>query len=129
MGTTYNLLDLAGRILISVMFLESGAGKILKYNSTAHYMQSHGVPAILLPLVIALEIVGSIGVILGYKTRLFAFLLAGFCILAPLLFHSNVADQTQWLMFMKDIAIAGGFLAVCARGAGDFSMDKRAAHR
>ncbi len=125
MDRVYALFDVAGRILISIMFLESGIGKIQAYSSTARYMESHGVPAMLLPLVIALEIIGSIAVIIGYKTRLFAFLLAGFCILAPLLFHSNFADQAQRLMFMKDIAIAGGFLVICARGAGDISLDEK----
>ncbi len=128
MGTLYNLFDIVGRILISFMFLHSGVGKIGAYQATGRYMQSHGVPAALLPLVIILEVAGSICIILGYKTRLSAFLLAGFCILAPLLFHSNIADQTQWLMFIKDISIAGGFLVIFGRGAGAFSLDSRFRH-
>ncbi len=125
MGFIYNLFDVVGRILISVMFLESGIGKIKAYASTAQSMQSHGIPAALLPLVIATEIVCSVGVIIGFKTRLFAFLLAGFCILAPSFYHTKFADPTQYLMFMKDLAIAGGFLVICARGAGAFSLDKK----
>ena len=125
MGLIYNLFELLGRILITLMFLQSGIGKIGSYGSTAQYMQSHGVPGVLLPLVIALEVAGSLAIILGYKTRFFAFLLAGFCILAPLLFHLNFADRTQAIMFMKDISIAGGFLIIFARGAGNISLDRK----
>ena len=125
MSFIYNLFELLGRILITLMFLQSGAGKIGSYGSTAKYMQSHGVPGMLLPAVIALEIAGSLAIILGYKARFFAFLLAGFCILAPLLFHLNFSDRTQAIMFMKDISIAGGFLIIFARGAGAISLDGR----
>ena len=124
MGAIYSVFELLGRILIALMFLQSGIGKIGSYAATSHYMAAKGVPSILLPLVIILEVAGSLAIILGYKTRLFAFALAGFCILAPLLFHLNFADQTQKIMFMKDISIAGGFLIIFARGAGDLSLDR-----
>jgi len=119
----YSVFELLGRILIALMFLQSGISKIGSYSATSHYMAAKGVPSLLLPLVIILEVAGSVAIILGWKTRLFAFLLAGFCILAPLLFHLNFADQTQSIMFMKDISIAGGFLIIFARGAGDLSLD------
>ena len=125
MGIIYRVFELLGRILIALMFLQSGIGKIGSYAATGHYMAAKGVPSVLLPLVIILEVAGSIAIILGWKTRLFAFLLAGFCILAPLLFHLNFADRTQSIMFMKDISIAGGFLIIFARGAGDLSLDKK----
>jgi putative oxidoreductase len=123
MGVIYNLFDVVGRILIAVLFLRSGIGKIGNYAATSHYMASKGVPSTLLPLVIILELVGSIAIILGWKTRLFALALAGFCVLAALLFYGNFTDQTQSIMFMKNISIAGGFLIVFARGAGDLSLD------
>jgi putative oxidoreductase len=123
MGIIYSVFELLGRILIALMFLQSGIGKIGRYAATSHYMAAKGVPSGLLPLVIILEVAGSIAIILGWKTRLFAFFLAGFCILAPLLFHLNFADQTQSIMFMKDISIAGGFLIIFARGAGGLSLD------
>ena len=125
MGIIYSVFELLGRILIALMFLQSGIGKIGRYAATSKYMAAKGVPSVLLPLVIILEVVGSIAIILGWKTRLFAFFLAGFCILAPLLFHLNFADQTQSIMFMKDISIAGGFLIIFARGAGDLSLDRK----
>jgi putative oxidoreductase len=86
-----------------------------------------GVPAALLPLVIATELGGSIAVILGWKTRAAAALLAGFSLLTAVVFHNNFADQTQMIMFLKNVAIAGGFLLLVARGAGPVSLDGRRA--
>ncbi|HME43060.1 MAG TPA: DoxX family protein [Syntrophorhabdales bacterium] len=129
MWVIYQMFELLGRILIALMFLQSGIGKIGRYAATSHYMAAKGVPSVLLPLVIILEVAGSIAIILGWKTRLFAFFLAGFCILAPLLFHLNFADQTQSIMFMKDISIAGGFLIIFARGAGGLSLDEKLGKR
>ena len=117
--------DLGGRILISAMFLLSGIGKIGAYAGTQAYMQSQGVPGALLPLVIALEVVGAIAIIIGWRTRLFAFLLAGFSIVSAAIFHSALGDQTQFLLFMKNVAMAGGFLFLVARGPGDWSLDAR----
>jgi putative oxidoreductase len=84
-----------------------------------------GVPGMLLPLVIALEVVGAIAIIFGWRTRLFAFLLAGFSIVSAAIFHSALGDQVQFLLFMKNLAMAGGFLFLVARGAGDWSLDAR----
>lgn len=118
-----NYANLAGRILISVMFLMAGISKISGYAGTQGYMDAMGVPSILLPLVIITEIVGAIAIIIGYKTRLVAFLLAGFTIISALLFHFDFADQVQSIMFMKNFAIAGGFLFLVANGAGYYSVD------
>jgi len=125
MGVIYNAFDVVGRILIAVMFLQSGIGKLGNYAGTSHYMASKGVSSVLLPLVIFVEVAGSLAIILGWKTRIFALALAGFCILAALLFHWNFADQTQSINFMKNISIAGGFLVIFARGAGAVSLDGR----
>jgi putative oxidoreductase len=75
--------------------------------------------------VIALEVVGGLVLMLGWHTRLTAFLLAGFTILATLIFHSNLGDQTQMLFFMKNLSIAGGLLLVVSHGAGPYSIDHR----
>lgn len=125
MGPISNVFDLLGRIMIAAMFLQSGIGKVGKYAVTGQYMVAKGVPSLLLPFVIILEIAGSVAIILGWRTRLFAFLLAGFCVLAALLFHFNFADQMQSIMFMKNISIAGGFIIIFARGAGEFSLDAK----
>jgi putative oxidoreductase len=121
-----NLTDLLGRILIAAIFLTSGIHKIAAYAATQAYMESMGVPGALLPLVIALEVLGSIAVILGYQTRLSAFLLAGFSVLAALLFHRQPGDPMQSILFMKNLALAGGFLLLVARGPGEWSLDARA---
>jgi putative oxidoreductase len=88
-------------------------------------MESMGVPGMLLPLVIALEIAGGLALMLGWHTRLTAFLLAGFTLLATAIFHSNLGDQTQMLFFMKNLSIAGGLLLVVSHGAGPYSIDNR----
>jgi len=125
-NTSQNLADLAGRILISAIFLVSGLGKITGYAGTLGYMAAMGVPGALLPLVIALEVGGSIAIILGWHTRLVAFLLAGFSLVAALIFHRALGDQMQFILFMKNVAIAGGFLLLIARGPGEWSLDARA---
>ena len=88
-------------------------------------MASAGVPGTMLPLVIALEIGGGLALILGFQTRLVAFFLAGFCIVTGMLFHSG-ADQMQQIMFMKNLAMAGGLLAFTVFGAGRLSLDGEA---
>ena len=114
-----------GRLLISAIFLIAGINKITGYEATTGYMAAMGVPSVLLPLVIVTEVAGAIAIIIGYKTRSVAFLLAGFSILSALFFHFNFADQTQSIMFMKNIAIAGGFLFLVANGPGSWALDNR----
>ena len=119
-----NYSSLVGRILISAMFLMGGISKVgAGYAGTQGYMEAMGVPGALLPLVIATEILGAIAIIIGYQTRIAAFLLAGFTLISALLFHFNFADQMQSILFMKNIAIAGGFLFLVANGAGYVSID------
>jgi putative oxidoreductase len=114
-----------GRILISLMFVTSGFSKISGYAATQGYMEAMGVPGALLPLVIAAELLGGLAVMLGWHTRIAAFLLAGFSLLSALLFHANFGDQMQMIMFMKNVSIAGGFLMIVALGGGAFSLDNR----
>ena len=117
--------ELVGRILLASLFLLSGVSKLGAYGATAAYMSSAGVPGALLPAVIAVELLGSLAVIVGWKTRAAAALLAGFSLLAAFLFHNNFADQIQMIMFLKNVAIAGGFLLLVANGAGAISLDRR----
>ena len=119
--------ELAGRILLAVLFLMSGLSKLGAYSGTAAYMASQGVPGALLPLVIVTEVAGAAAIIAGWHTRVAAFLLAGFTLLSALLFHNNFADQMQMINFMKNVAIAGGFLLLVAHGAGRWSVDRRLA--
>ena len=113
------------RILISFMFVTSGFSKVSGYAATQGYMEAMGVPGELLPLVIAVELLGGLAVMLGWKTRFAAFLLAGFSLLSALLFHANFGDQMQMIMFMKNISIAGGFLMIVSLGGGAFTLDNR----
>jgi putative oxidoreductase len=117
--------ELAGRILLAALFLLSGLGKIGSYAATAGYMSSVGVPKALLPLVIATEVAGALSIILGWKTRITASLLAGFTLLTAFIFHNNFADQIQMMMFLKNVSIAGAFLLLVANGAGPLSLDRR----
>jgi len=116
---------LVGRVFISLIFIVTGIGKITGYSGTAAYMDSMGIPGMLLPLVILLEVGGGLAILLGFKTRLVAFLLAGFCVLSALIFHFDFDNQMQSLMFMKNIAIAGGFLFLVAFGPGKYAIDNR----
>ena len=123
--TAKNVAELAGRFLLAAMFLISGLGKIGAYAGTAAYMSSVGVPGGLLPIVIATEVIGAAAIIAGWQTRIAAFLLAGYTLLAAALFHSNFGDQNQAIHFFKNVAIAGGFLLLVANGAGPISIDRR----
>jgi len=125
MNTQQNLADLLGRILIAAIFLLAGLNKIGGYAGTQGYMESMGVPGGLLPLVIAVEVLGAVAIIAGWHTRLFAFLLAGFSIVSALIFHRALGDSMQFILFMKNLAMAGGFLFLVARGPGEWSLDAR----
>jgi putative oxidoreductase len=116
-------IHLLGRILLAVIFVMAGIGKIKDPAGTIGYMQSVGLPAILLWPTIALELLGGIAIIFGYKTRLAAFALAVFSIVAAVIFHRNFADQTQMIMFLKDVSITGGLLLLASSGATACSMD------
>lgn len=119
-------INLLGRILLAHIFLLAGLNKITGYSGTQGYMEAMGVPGVLLPLVIVLEIGGALALIAGWQTRLAAYALALFSIVAALLFHNNLGDQIQMILFMKNWAIAGGLLVLAANGAGAFSLDNRA---
>ena len=119
--------ELGGRALLAALFLLSGLGKIPGYAATAGYMASLGVPSQLLPAVIALEVLGALAIIAGWKTRITALLLAGYTLIAALIFHSNFADQMQMINFFKNFSIAGGFLLLAVHGAGPWSLDGRKA--
>lgn len=121
-----NAIMLAARILLAQIFLISGIGKLgAGYAGTQGYMEAMGLPGMLLPLVIALEIGGGLALITGLLTRWAALALAGFCIVSALIFHRDFADQIQMIMFMKNFAMAGGLLLLYVHGAGAFSVDAR----
>lgn len=121
-----NAVMLLARLLLAQVFLVSGLEKLVTgYAATQRYMESMGIPGFLLPLVIALEIGGSLALIAGFLTRWAALALAVFSLVAAATFHSSFGDQTQTIMFMKDLAMAGGLLLLWAHGAGAYSLDGR----
>ncbi len=118
------LSTLAGRFGLSLIFILSGFAKLgAGYAGTQGYMEAMGVPGALLPLVIAVEILGGLAILLGGLTRWAALGLAVFSVASAFLFHFDLGDQGQFIHFMKNIAIAGGFLVLAAHGAGKFSVD------
>jgi len=127
MNTLTPNLELAGRISLALIFLMSGLGKIGQYAGTQAYMAAAGVPGQLLTLAIVLEVAGALAIILGWRTRLAALALAGFSLLAALLFHTRFQEQIQMILFLKNVAIGGGFLLLAAHGAGLWSLDARRA--
>lgn len=117
-------LNLAARILMAQIFIISGIGKITGYAGTQAYMAKAGVPAVLLPLVILTELGGALALLFGFQARWAALALAGFSLLAALLFHLHPGDQMQMINFMKNLAMAGGLLMVVRHGAGAPGIDK-----
>jgi putative oxidoreductase len=116
---------LLGRILLSAIFIWSGIGKIAGYAGTEQYIESLGVAGALLPLIILWELGGGIALLLGLFTRPIAIALALFCVITGFLVHLHPGDQMQMINFMKNLAMAGGFLFVAAQGAGDWSLDRK----
>lgn len=114
---------LISRVLLSVLFIVAGYGKITGYAGTAAYMASMHVPSFFLPLVILLELGGGLAIVFGFLTRFTALFISGFTIIAAIIFHNNFSDDMQQLMFMKDMSIAGGFLILSLFGAGKYSID------
>ena len=120
-----NILDLVARILISALFLLNGVFKISNYDGTVGWMEGFGVPGILIIPAIILEIVGPILIILGYKAKIAAGLLRLFCIATAVIFHNDFSDQMQLGSFLKNIALAGGFVFIFINGTKDFSLDRK----
>ena len=120
-----NILDLIGRIFISLVFLLSGINKISNYEGTVGWMDSLGMPSIFLIPAIILEIGAPILIMVGYKVKISAALLSLFCVTTAVIFHNDFSNQMQFISFMKNIGLAGGFLFLVVNGAKDFSLDKK----
>ena len=120
-----NIIDLVARILISALFLLNGFFKISNYEGTVGWMEGFGIPGILIIPAIILEIVGPILIILGYKAKIAAGLLSLFCIATAVIFHNDFSDQMQLGSFLKNVALAGGFLFIFVNGTKNFSLDKK----
>ncbi|GMR00640.1 MAG: DoxX family protein [Zetaproteobacteria bacterium] len=117
--------ELIGRILLAQLFLIAGIHKITAYAGTQGYMEAMGVPGMLLPLVILLEVGGGLMLVLGWKARWTAAAMGVFSLTSAAIFHHNLADQMQMIMFMKNLSIAGGMFILAVHGAGVLSLDER----
>ena len=117
--------SVVARILLAHIFVLAGMSKITGYAGTQGYMEMMGVPGMLLPLVIILELGGGLALIAGWQTKWTAYALAGFSVISAVIFHSNLGDQMQMILFMKNFAMAGGLLLLAEHGAGAYSLDNR----
>ena len=117
---------LLARVAFAAIFLAAGYGKIVGYSGSVAYMTKLGVPAasIVAPLVLVFEIAVGIALLVGFKTRIAALAVALFCIATAVLAHWNFGDQNQLNHFLKNIAIAGGALALHLSGPGRYSVDE-----
>jgi len=124
---TWDLAALIGRILIAAIFLWSGYGKVSNPAYNLGYIQSVGMPAPTLALYGAafVELAGGLALIVGFKTRSVAAVLALYCLAAAVIFHSKFGDPNQLINFFKNLAMAGGLLQVLAFGSGSFGLDGR----
>ena len=120
-----NIIDLIGRVLISALFLLNGIFKISNYEGTIGWMESFGIPGMFIVPAIILEIAGPVLIVIGYKTKFAAGLLSLFCITTAFIFHNDFTDQMQFTSFLKNIALAGGFLILFVNGARGISLDNK----
>ncbi|MCX7305481.1 MAG: DoxX family protein [Hyphomicrobiales bacterium] len=118
---------LLGRIFLSIMFILAGVSKLTAISATAGWFESLGIPAPTVATVVSglIEVIGGLAILVGFKTRIAALVLAVFTVAATLIAHTDLADQVQQLMFMKNLAVTGGFLVLAAAGAGAYSIDAR----
>ncbi len=119
------LIQLLARFFIAFVFLMSGLGKIMNLSGTQQYMAQYGMPLTYVFLIgaICVELLGGLSVLTGYKAKWGAFILFLFLIPTTLIFHTEFSDQTQVIMFMKNLAIIGGLLLLVSHGAGKISLD------
>jgi len=118
-----HIVEFFGRILLSALFLIEGLGKISMQEEVIMYMEEYGVPGILFVPATALEVLFPLLLIVGYKTKWIASIMALFTFAVAIIFHTDFSEGMQMMLFLKDIAIAGGFMIVIAYGPGKISLD------
>ena len=118
-----HIVELIGRILLSALFLIEGIGKISMQEDVMMYMENYGIPGILFIPAVILEILFPLLLIVGYKTKLAAFVMALFTFTVAIIFHTDFNKGMEMVFFLKDLAIAGGFLMIFVYGANKISLD------
>ena len=118
---------LLGRILLAAIFLLSGFGKLTAISGTAGYFGAMGLPVPTVTAIVVglIELVGGIAILVGFQTRITAWVLAIFTIATALVAHTGWADQNQMIHFLKNVAITGGFLLLASSGPGAYSIDAK----
>ena len=120
-----HIVEILGRLLLSAIFLINGIGKIFNYEATIQYMENFDVPGYLIIPAITVEILFPILLILGYYTKFSALVLSLFTLALAVIFHTDFSNQMQLMSFLKNIAIAGGFLIIFVYGPGKYSIDHK----
>ena len=120
-----HIVEILGRILLSAIFLINGIGKIFNYEGTIQYMENFDVPGYLIIPAITVEILFPILLIIGYYTKFSALVLSLFTLVLAVIFHTDFSNQMQLMSFLKNIAIAGGFLIIFVYGPGKYSIDHK----
>ena len=119
------VIQVLGRIFLSTIFLIEGMNKIFNYEGTIEYMENFNVPEYLAIPAIIVEILFPLLLIVGYQTKISALALAIFTLTTALIFHTDFTNQMQLISFLKNFAIAGGFLIIFVNGAGKYSIDHK----
>ena len=120
-----NVIEVLGRIFLSAIFIINGIGKIFHYEGTIQYMENFNVPGNLIIPAIIVEILFPILLIIGYYTKFSALVLSLFTLVLAVIFHTDFSNQMQLMSFLKNIAIAGGFLIIFVYGPGKYSLDHK----
>ena len=118
-----HIVELIGRIFLSALFLIEGFGKISMHEDVIMYMEDYGVPGILFVPATVLEILFPLLLIVGYKTKWAASVMALFTFTVAIIFHTDFSEGMQMVFFLKDLAIAGGFMIILVYGPGNISLD------
>ena len=120
-----HIVEILGRLLLSAIFLINGIGKIFNYEGTIQYMENFDIPGYLIIPAITVEILFPLLLILGYYTKFSALVLSLFTLALAVIFHTDFSNQMQLMSFLKNIAIAGGFLIIFVYGPGKYSLDHK----
>ena len=118
-----HIVEFLGRILLSTLFLVEGIGKISMQEDVVMYMEDYGVPGILFVPATILEILFPLLLIIGYRTKWAASVMALFTFAVAIIFHTDFSEGMQMIFFLKDLAIAGGFMIILVYGPGKISLD------
>ena len=117
------IIEIFGRIFLSAVFLIAGVNKIFNYEGTTAYMESFGVPGLLYIPAIILEILFPLLIVIGYQTKISALIMAIFSVSLAIIFHTDFSNQMQVMSFLKNFAIAGGFMIIFVNGPSRWSID------